>query len=596
MVLHLGRTAVAHEFALLVLALVPLVLATVLARRAPGQPLAAVLAAAGVCWVLAFVPSDLDPGMRDGTWMLLYLPFAILLLLVPDGRFATRGRAILAVAVTGVAALFILLTGLSASGPAEATAAVLLLSFFLLLALCAASPVLRYRGAGPEDRLQLRWVLLAGMSLPATLLLCWTSYLVLGGPDLVVLGLLLMYLAIPVSVTIAVLRPTLFDVDRAVLTTVAATLAGVLVLSILTVAGVVAGVALVDWSPWAGLTTTALATLAGVGAFGWLSRRLQHAMQPGTDLALRALEELRAGIDEGSAAPEEVQRVLARALDDPTLRIGYRGLLERTMHGLDGAPWETDAGPEVPLRVRGEEIGALRPGAAASGAPPPGVLRAVAPLVESARLRVEIERAGAEVVASRERIARAADVERSRLERDLHDGVQQRLVAIGMRLRVLQAGAGEDLVGGLDSAVDEVGAAVQELRRLAHGLRPAALDEGLGPALDALCARSPLPATLELRMGPLPDPVATAAYYVVSEALTNALRHAGATRITVDAVEEGGSLRVRVVDDGCGGARAQADGGLVGLADRVAAVGGHLRLRSAPGEGTVLEAVLPCGS
>ncbi|MGB4136828.1 MAG: histidine kinase, partial [Microbacterium sp.] len=188
--------------------------------------------------------------------------------------------------------------------------------------------------------------------------------------------------------------------------------------------------------------------------------------------------------------------------------------------------------------------------------------------------------------------------ERRRLERDLHDGAQQRLVALGMRLRVLQRATAPDdgVSDALDAAVAELGTAVAELRRLAHGVRPSALDDGLGAALAGLERLSPGIVELDVRAGELPDAVATTAYFVVSEAVANALRHSGASRVQVVVRHVDDVLRVRVADDGCGGASLRPAGGLTGLSDRVRALGGRLRVLSPSGDGTTVEATLPCAS
>jgi signal transduction histidine kinase len=226
------------------------------------------------------------------------------------------------------------------------------------------------------------------------------------------------------------------------------------------------------------------------------------------------------------------------------------------------------------------------------------VRRAAALPVEVARRRGELRGRLEEVEESRSRIVRAGYEESRRLERDLHDGAQQRLVALGMALRRLQRrpGADPELVQGLDGAVGELGAAVRDLREIARGLRPGALDDGLGPALSELARRSPLPVGVEGPPDGLPPEIETAAYYVVLEAVTNAVKHADATRVEVCAERRNGSLVVTVADDGCGGATATASGGHAGLADRVAAHGGAMTVESPPGSGTRVEVVLPCGS
>jgi signal transduction histidine kinase len=199
---------------------------------------------------------------------------------------------------------------------------------------------------------------------------------------------------------------------------------------------------------------------------------------------------------------------------------------------------------------------------------------------------------------SRARIVEAGDRERRRLERNLHDGAQQRLVTLALTLRLAQArlqGENAEARALLDKAADEVGQALDELRELAHGLHPALLTErGLAAALDGLAARAPLPVAFEtLPDARLPPPVEAAAYYVVAEALTNTIKYARATSSTVSVRRTGGRAVVEVRDDGIGGADARAGSGLRGLADRVEALSGRLHVHSEPGRGTLLRAEIP---
>jgi PAS domain S-box-containing protein len=209
--------------------------------------------------------------------------------------------------------------------------------------------------------------------------------------------------------------------------------------------------------------------------------------------------------------------------------------------------------------------------------------------------------AEAELRASRARIVEAADAARRRLERDLHDGAQQRLVELSLDLRMARARLDDDPGRAhelLDAALGDLDDATRELRELARGIHPAALtDGGLRPALEALAARSTLPTQLvavpDERFAP---PVEATAYFTVAEGLTNASRHAGAQRVEIEAVRLDGRLRVELRDDGCGGAEAARGSGLRGLADRAAALDGELFVISPPGGGTVLRLELPCGS
>jgi signal transduction histidine kinase len=202
--------------------------------------------------------------------------------------------------------------------------------------------------------------------------------------------------------------------------------------------------------------------------------------------------------------------------------------------------------------------------------------------------------------ASRDRAVDSAEAERRRIERDLHDGAQQRLVALAMDLGMARAkletdpAAATTLVG---EAHEEAKRALAELRDLARGIHPAVLaDRGLDAAISALAARSPVPVGVEVATGRLPGPVESAAYFVVAEALTNAAKHARAAEIGVRITRHRDLLVVEVIDDGAGGADPAKGSGLRGLADRVAAVDGRLAIASPPGGPTVIRAELPCGS
>jgi signal transduction histidine kinase len=203
-----------------------------------------------------------------------------------------------------------------------------------------------------------------------------------------------------------------------------------------------------------------------------------------------------------------------------------------------------------------------------------------------------------EVRQARARIIEAGDTERWRLERNLHDGAQQRLVTLSLSLRMAQRRLHEDPDGAeqlLEQAASELALALEELRELARGLHPAILNErGLGPAVQALAARAPIPVDIEACPERLPQRVEVAAFYVISEALTNVAKYASATAAGVNINRDNGYLRVEVVDDGVGGADPAKGSGLRGLADRVEALAGSVAVESEPGQGTRVRAEIPC--
>jgi PAS domain S-box-containing protein len=204
----------------------------------------------------------------------------------------------------------------------------------------------------------------------------------------------------------------------------------------------------------------------------------------------------------------------------------------------------------------------------------------------------------AELEASRARIVEAADATRRRLERDLHDGAQQRLVSAALALRLAQSRArrsDRELAELLEGAADELAAGLAELRDLARGIHPAVLtDHGLPGALTALAARCPIPVEVDVALAERPVPaVESAVYFTIAESLTNVAKHADATAATVRVRQYDGHVRLEVRDDGRGGAAAANASGLQGLADRVAAIGGSLAFESPPGAGTMLSAEVP---
>jgi signal transduction histidine kinase len=221
--------------------------------------------------------------------------------------------------------------------------------------------------------------------------------------------------------------------------------------------------------------------------------------------------------------------------------------------------------------------------------------------LENARLHAETRARLAQVQESRARLVTAADEERRRIERDIHDGAQQRLVALGIQLRTARRALGSkvdpDVERLIDATVDGLQIAVNELRELARGVHPAILTEdGLGAALESLAARTPFPVALTTFDERLPAPVEAAAYFVASEALANISKHAHASRASVTASRRNRIVEIVIEDDGVGGACAEEGSGLRGLVDRVEALGGKLKIESPSGRGTRIVGEIPCAS
>jgi signal transduction histidine kinase len=299
----------------------------------------------------------------------------------------------------------------------------------------------------------------------------------------------------------------------------------------------------------------------------------------------------------------ELRDALAKALGDPSLELAFWLPDSKEYVDADGRPVDVwRGGPSRAVsEVRLEDRLVAVIVHDSSLLDDPELVRAVgaagALALENERLDAELRAKVDELRASRTRVIEATLAERRRLERDLHDGAQQRLVSVALGLRLVDARLNDDQGGVrelLQTAGGELEAAVAELRELARGIHPAVLsDRGLDAALEALASRAPLPVDLDTRVRKrLPEPAELAAYFVVAEALTNVAKYANASRATVRAVRHNERLVVEVSDDGVGGADPSSGSGLRGLADRVAALDGRLDLRSTDG-GTVLRADIP---
>jgi signal transduction histidine kinase len=255
------------------------------------------------------------------------------------------------------------------------------------------------------------------------------------------------------------------------------------------------------------------------------------------------------------------------------------------------------SGVGVPINVDGRLWGTAIVGSSRPEPPPPDTESRLADFAELVATAIANTEARRELMASRARIVTAGDEAMRRIERDLHDGAQQRLVALALTSRSLQASLQPDdaLAQDIAELGDGLVAASEELRQITHGIHPAVLTNGgLRPALRALGRRAALPVEVSVDVESRPrESVEVGAYYVVAEALTNVAKHADASRVDVKVDVDGDALRVSVADDGVGGADTRGGSGLVGLKDRVEALGGHLRIASPVGQGTTLTARIP---
>jgi signal transduction histidine kinase len=317
-----------------------------------------------------------------------------------------------------------------------------------------------------------------------------------------------------------------------------------------------------------------------------------------------AVGDLVARLNE-TPAGGNLRDALADALDDPSLELVYwlpEGQRYVDLRGRDYPVPEDDPRRAVHYVQRDDEcVAAIVYDAKLTDVD--AHVRAVGAAASLAllneRLDAELRAKIDELRASRERMLRIGLEERRRLERDLHDGAQQRLVSMALNIRLARAKLNEDPLaadGLLASAGDELTSALEELRELARGIHPAVLtDRGLGTALETLANRAPVPVELaQLPDERLPEAVELAAYFVVAEALTNVAKYADATHATVEIARENGRLVVEVADDGVGGADPDDGTGLRGLADRIAVLEGRLEIDSERGRGTTIRARIPC--
>ncbi|MEU4190585.1 histidine kinase [Kribbella sp. NPDC026611] len=615
-------------------ALLPaLLLSWLVARRAPGSPIGPALSLTATMPAIVFTVEDWGTSDRsthpwpaahalalvtDAVWPWLFLGFVTLVLLFPDGllpggrwRWTWAGMPVAAALVTFAIALEdaaqrrrdSLQADPSGSargqlgqaadplGWPESVRTVLVVVAFAVfmgvLVTAASSLVVRYRRGGQVVRLQLRWLMAAALAVPVLLAASWLAT-ALGAPGELAYTwfLVAMLFLVPGAIAVAILRHDLFDIDRLLGTTLS------WVVTTLISAGVFAAVVVVigNFLPdRVGVTTAAFVTaLALLPLYHWIHRAVARVIDRDRTVALARIRAFVREVRDGEAEPEQIEAVLRDALDDPALRV----LLRR--------PGTELAVPEraIPLHSGDSVAGALILGTTSARRlrrAREAVVEARLP-IEVSRLRLELREALDEVRASRARLMDEVNAERQRLERDLHDGAQQQLIAIGMRLRSVQyqLAPGVPAYEEIEELIETLANTVGELRRIAHGVRPSRLDDGLAVALRRLVADSTLPVDLvvpELEVG---ESAATAIYFTVGEAIANALKHAGASRISISVEVVDGVLRAVVRDDGVGGAREGF--GLTSLRDRVASVGGDFRLESPPGMGTAIRVEIPCAS
>jgi signal transduction histidine kinase len=341
---------------------------------------------------------------------------------------------------------------------------------------------------------------------------------------------------------------------------------------------------------WATFATLGLAPLVFLAAL--LKARLARSAVGDLVLELRA-----------EPAPGDLRDSLARALGDPSLQLAYWLPDYEAYVDLEGRPvqlQDLDGRATTLIDRSGAHVAALIHDPALEDEPEllDSVRAATGIALENGRLHAELRARLDELKGSRARIVEAAQNERQLLERNLHDGAQQRLIALSLNLSLLRGHINGDpeIKTGIDQARREIAATLNELREIARGIHPAVVTgHGLAVSLEQLAARAPVPVELRVEIeGRLPEPLELAAYYVVAESLSNIAKHAQATTARIDVVKEHDELVLEIVDDGIGGADSERGSGLRGLADRVEALNGRLRVWTPRGGGTRVRAEIPC--
>jgi signal transduction histidine kinase len=570
------------------------------------------------------------------SWLLVAAvwPGIVLYLLVfptgalPSRRWRPVGSAVVALAAVGVGARMVQtwegepitnpLAVPDAASIVETVFAVVSLAFAAALILAVVSVVLRFRRASPEDRQALRWLVVVAV-LSASLLIVAIGAGTLGlhqiGDPFGVAFLLSVVLGLPLSAAIALLGHHVRGIEFLASRSIVYGALAAFVTAIYAVVVGIAGIIVAGESVFPAVGATALAAIAFQPA-----RRRAHKLADRIVYGDRAspydlVATFSERLDEASL-PEILPR-MANLVAEGTgaQRVGIWLRAGGELHAVAGWP---STGTHPPVRVEGGELPGLGAGQAFAvrdredllGAisvemPPqepmtPTTQRLLSDLSGQAALVLRNIALVEELQRSRQRLVASQDEERRRLERDLHDGAQQRLVTLSLDLRMARERADArgdvELTTRLATAEQELARSLAELRELARGIHPAILTQtGLGGALRSLAERSAVPADVrsvpERRFSP---EIEATAYFFVSEALANVAKHAEATRVWV-AIEDGGErLTIEVGDDGVGGAQMNGGSGLRGLADRVEAVGGRIEVRSDPGTGTTLHAEIPC--
>jgi signal transduction histidine kinase len=613
---------------LLVGVLAATVVGAVIAVHRPGHPVGWLFLALGAAMMLAgpvdgyatygllgspgsLPAADVAALVADQEWIPWLVLTSLVLHLTPDGHFLSpRWRlAGLATVVSGglTMALSVLSRqpfespfqsvpnpfGVAAVQPAAdvlRTCAVYVMGCGLIAS--AVSLVVRFRRSRGDERRRLLWLVYVVVPAPLFVVLAYAGSRA-DQDVLTILGTSGFVTLVPVAAGLSVLRYRLYDVERIVAATATWTASSLLLVGVYAAVVWLAARAAPS-GPMPPAVSAALGALTAVAVAAPARRGLQDALDRQFNRRAHEARRVVAAALSAEVAGVDVESVLRRALADPALTVAYPGAAG-TWVTATGEPVVTAVHVDVDRHGRVVARIAFDPDRTSAEA-----VRRVAELaaaeLDNTRLRAELAHQLAEVHASRRRLARAQRRERRRIERDLHDGAQQRLLGLAFQLQSARLNGEPDRMRqALAQGAEQAREAVRDLRALANGLHPAALEDGgLAAALDDMARHSPVPVQLTVSVGRLDRGLEFTAWSVIGEAVVNAQKHAAASAIRVDVHRQDGRLHLRVDDDGRGGANPDGPG-LRGLRDRVETVRGVLTVESAPG-GTAIEAVLPCGS
>jgi signal transduction histidine kinase len=561
----------------------------------------------------ALPAAELAAVIGGGMFIPWFVLVALILHLTPTGRPVSRrwGRIAAATVAFGIAWFAIRLVSPDATqpplesisnpiavlpesleGPLRGLRLIVSVATSIGLVAAAVSLLVRFRRATGMERRRLLWLAIVVIPLPIYIAVSFAA-----APDhqLVLAFATGGFISlIPVAAGLSIARYHLYDVDQILSRAVTYVLVSCVLA--LTFGAVVVATGRLIGDRGGSTLPTVLGTLAAVAAAAPAYRSLQDAID--RRFNRRRYDAVRT-VREYVRAPtaESIESVLRTALATPSLRVAYWVSSREQWVTEDGRHIAIEP-DEIEIHRHGEPVARITYDREAVD---PAVAEAATaeatPELVSAGLRAAISLQLAEVRESRRRIAAAQLAERRRIERDLHDGAQQRLLALALEMQAAQLNGGvERLREAAATGVTELRTAVAELRELANGLHPAVLsDSGLAAALDDLASRLPLPVEVRAPAGRFPPQIESTAWFIACEAISNAVKHAGAAEIDISVGATNGTLTLTVSDNGVGEADPRG-AGLRGIADRAEAVGGTLTVRTRSGGGTIVTGKLPCGS